>query len=189
VEGRYRLTRDCLSVIGHASRVWPRLVLTRSKLVMQDAELLASQPATWVGASIPTVDDETRRHFEPRAASIAERLDALTRLRAMGVKTFAVVQPLLPGSLEALADAFATAVTSVSIDVLRGEEQATGDFDDPRYRASRTDAWQQERRAELTALLIARGIPVWSGELPPELLPPAEAPAGDGPAISSRGWP
>jgi DNA repair photolyase len=170
-EGRYRLTRDCLTVIGKASRSWPRLVLTRSKLVMQDAELLASLPNTWVGASIPTISDETRRHFEPRAASIPERLESLARLRALGVKTFAVVQPLLPGSIEALADAFAAAVTSVSIDVLRGEEQASGDFDDPRYTESRTDAWQQERRAELTAALTARGIPVWSGELPPELLP------------------
>ena len=170
VEARYALTRACLVTIGAAAAVWPVLLLTRSKLVMRDAELLASLPAAWVGASIPTLDDETRRHFEPRAASIPERLEALTTLRKAGVRTFAVVQPLLPGSIEALADALAEAVASVSIDVLRGEEQAAADFDDPRYSAARDDAWQRARAQELVAALAARNIPVWPGELPPELL-------------------
>jgi DNA repair photolyase len=170
VEARYALTRACLVKIGAAAAVWPVLLLTRSKLVTRDAELLASLPAAWVGASIPTLDDETRRHFEPRAASIPERLEALATLRKAGARTFAVVQPLLPGSIEALADALAEAVSSVSIDVLRGEEQAAADFDDPRYSAARDDAWQRARAGELVAALAARGVPVWPGELPPELL-------------------
>jgi DNA repair photolyase len=170
VEARYALTRACLAAIGAAAATWPVLVLTRSKLVTRDTALFASLPAAWVGASIPTVDDATRRHFEPRAASIPERLAALATLRAAGVRTFAVVQPLLPGSIEALADALAGAVSSVSIDVLRGEEQAARDFDDPRYSAARDDGWQRARAAELVAALAARSIPVWPGELPPELV-------------------
>ena len=58
----------------------------------------------------------------------------------------------------------------MSIDVLRGEEQATSDFDDPLYAESRTHAWQRARADELMAALAARNIPVWPGELPPELL-------------------
>ncbi|MFS8071364.1 MAG: radical SAM protein, partial [Byssovorax sp.] len=170
VEARYALTRACLTTIGAAAAVWPVLLLTRSKLVTRDADLLASLPGAWVGASIPTLDDETRRHFEPRAASIPERFEALATLRKAGARTFAVVQPLLPGSIEALADALAAAVSSVSIDVLRGEEQSAADFDDPRYSAARTDAWQRARAEELVRALAARGIPVWPGELPPELL-------------------
>ncbi len=170
VEARYALTRACLTTIGAAEAVWPVLLLTRSKLVTRDADLLASLPGAWVGASIPTLDDETRRHFEPRAASIPERFEALATLRKAGARTFAVVQPLLPGSIEALADALAGAVSSVSIDVLRGEEQSAADFDDPRYSAARTDAWQRARAEELVRALAARGIPVWPGELPPELL-------------------
>jgi DNA repair photolyase len=170
VEARYAITRACLTTIGAAREVWPTLILTRSKLVTRDTDLLASLPAAWVGASIPSIDDETRRHFEPRAASIPERLEALATLRAAGARTFAVVQPLLPGSIEALADALARAVSSVSIDVLRGEEQAGADFDDPRYAEARTDAWQRVRAEELVAALAARGVPVWPGELPPELV-------------------
>jgi DNA repair photolyase len=170
VEARYALTRACLTAIGAAEATWPVLVLTRSKLVTRDADLLASLPGAWVGASIPTIDDEARRHFEPRAASIPERFEALATLRRAGARTFAVVQPLLPGSIEALADALAGAVSSVSIDVLRGEEQSAADFDDPRYSAARTDAWQRASAAELVAALTARGVPIWPGELPPELL-------------------
>ncbi len=170
VEARFAVTRACLETIAAADRVWPTLLLTRSKLVTRDTALLASLPSAWVGASIPSIDDETRLHFEPRAASIPERLASLATLRAAGVRTFAVVQPLLPGSIDELADALAEVVSSVSIDVLRGEEAASGDFDDPRYAESRTDAWQQARAAELVAALTARGVAVWPGELPPELL-------------------
>ena len=71
---------------------------------------------------------------------------------------------------DALADRLAEAVSSVSIDVLRGEELAGRDFDDPRYAVSRTDEWQRARVAELVSALASRGIPTWPGELPPELL-------------------
>src|ERR1051326_8509400 len=98
----------------------PVFVLTRSRLVERDADLLASLPGSWAGASIPTFDDAVRRHFEPRAASITDRFALLRALRAAGAKTFAVVQPMLPGAVDAFADALAEAVSSVSIDVLYG---------------------------------------------------------------------
>jgi DNA repair photolyase len=170
VEARYGVTRACLEAIRRAATPWPTLVLTRSKLVTRDADLFATLPRVWVGASIPTVDDGVRRHFEPRAASIPERIEALTALRAAGARTFAVVQPILPGPIEELATVLAAAVSSVTIDVLRGEELASVDFDDPRYTPARADGWQRARAAELAAALAARGVPVWAGELPPELL-------------------
>lgn len=169
VEARHGVTRACLEVIRDAARVWPTLLLTRAKLVTRDAELIASLPAGWAGCSIPTADDETRQHFEPRAASIPERLTALRVLRAAGARTFAVVQPFLLGSIEALADALAETVSSVSMDVLRGEEMASPDFDEPRYAASRSESWQRERAAELREALGKRGVGVWAGEFPPEL--------------------
>ena len=169
VESRYAITRSCLEVIARASAPWPTLVLTRSKLVTRDTDLFSSMPRVWVGASIPTADDDVRRHFEPRAASVMERITALRTLRAAGVPTFAVVQPILAGSIPELADLLASAVSSVTIDVLRGEENASGDFDDPRFRTSRSDTWQHERSKELAEAVVARGVAVWGGELPPEL--------------------
>lgn len=165
VESRYGVTRACLEAIGRAPRRVSVLVLTRAALVERDADLLGSMRAC-VGVSLPTVDDAVRRHFEPRAASVEERLGALRKLRAAGATTMAVVQPLLPGPVEALADAIATHCSSASIGVLEGVEGAGEDFADPRFSHSRDGAWQVEQATRLRDILLARGIAVWR-ELPP----------------------
>ncbi|MEM9193495.1 MAG: radical SAM protein [Myxococcota bacterium] len=169
IERRARLTRACLGSIAAADRPFPTLLLTRSTLILEDVELIASLPEAYVGVSLPTVDDDARQHFEPRAASIEDRLRVLQIMREHGVRTLAVVQPMLPGSVEAMADALAARVDSVSIDILRGEEGAASDFDLPLYRHARAKAWQLEHAKHLRAALEQRGVPVWHGELPPEL--------------------
>ena len=169
IERSAGVTRGCLDVIAAADRPWPTLLLTRSPLILADRERIAGLPRAWVGVSLPTVDEDVRRHFEPRAATIAERLTVLRSFRALGVKTLAVVQPLLAGPLDAHADALAECVDSVSIDVLRGVEGARPQFDDPRYLATASDEWQLARAHALADALSARGVPVWRGELPPEL--------------------
>lgn len=170
VERRHRLTRRCLGVLRDHGAEFPVLVLTRSALIADDLELIASLPAPHVGVSIPTLDDEVRKHFEPRAASIDDRLRILEAFGSRGVRTFAVVQPLLPGPIDALADALSRCVESVSIDVLRGVQGAGEAFAEPRYASSRDDAWQLASAETLAATLTARGVKVWNGELPPELV-------------------
>ncbi|MCA9707347.1 MAG: hypothetical protein KDK70_15950 [Myxococcales bacterium] len=172
VERRYRLTRACLDVLVEASPQPPVLVLTRMAALAEDLPRLSELSRVFVGVSLPTVDDAVRRHFEPRAASVAERLALLERVRAAGGHALAVVQPLLPGPHEALVDALAARADSVSIDVLRGEEGAGPLFDDPRYARARDDRWQLERAQRLAEDLRARGVAVWRGELPPELMEP-----------------
>jgi DNA repair photolyase len=169
VERRLRLTRACLDRL----REWPAavLVLTRSASVLDDVDRIAALRAPWVGVSLPTIDEEVRAHFEPRAASVRERLEVLRTMRSAGVRTFAVVQPLLPGDGRALADALAEVCDGVAIDVLRGEESATSLFDDPRWVGARTDAWQREHALALADELRARSVAVWRDELPPEVGP------------------
>lgn len=169
VERQAGVTRACLEVIAAADRAWPTMLLTRSPLIVRDRERIAGLARAWVGVSLPTVDDEVRRHFEPRAATVAERLAILRTFRALGVRTLAVVQPLLAGPLEAHADALAACADSVSIDVLRGVEGAGAQFEDPRHAATASDEWQLARAHALAEALQARGVPVWRGELPPEL--------------------
>jgi DNA repair photolyase len=169
VEARLRVTRACLERLRDARSAWPTLILTRARLIERDVDVLASIAVAYAGASIPTADDEVRRHFEPRAAAIAERLAALHALKAAGVRTFAVTQPVLPGSIEALADALAGAVSSARVDVLNGVEGAEAEFSDERYSFARGDAWQRERAIELREALLARGVSIWEGELPPDM--------------------
>jgi DNA repair photolyase len=167
VETRRRVTRACLETFRDAGWSGAVMVLTRSKLIERDVDLLAELPLPYAGISIPTADADVLRHFEPRAASVDERLAVLSQLRAAGVRTFAVVQPMLPGDTGALADALAERVASVSLDVLRGIEGAAREFSDERYAAATGDAWQRDRALALRDALVARGVAVWDSELPP----------------------
>ena len=162
LEARWDLTGRCLDVL--ARHACPTLLLTRSKLVLRDVERLQKIDAQ-VGVSLPTIDDAVRADFEPRAASVDERIAILATLKREGVRTFAVVQPMLPGSVNDLADALAEHAGSVSLDVLRGVENAGDDF--ARHPGTSDDAWQRERAAALRDALHRRGVPTWSGELPP----------------------
>ncbi len=164
VESRYELTGKCLDVL--ARHECTTLLLTRSTLVLRDLERLKALNA-WVGVSLPTADDEVRKQFEPRAASIDERVRILRTLKETGIRTFAVVQPMLPGPLDVLADLLVAHTQSVSLDILRGEEGAAGDFD--LYPQTRSDAWQTTRARDLQSRLHAANVPTWTGELPPEL--------------------
>ncbi len=162
IERRHRITRRCLCAIALASPGWTAFVLTRSAAAADDLETMSQAGRIALGVSLPTIDDEVRAHFEPRAASIAERLELLAHARRRGVPTFAVVQPMLPGSPDALADALAQHTSlGVSLDVLRGEEQAGPLFDPPAYAAARATAWQAERVEDLRSRLQARGTPIW----------------------------
>lgn len=168
LETRVRLTRRCLEVLAEVPAFTP-LVLTRSVLVRDDLERIAAVPGAHLGVSLPTLDEAALAHFEPRAASGAERLEILKAFAAAGVTTFAVVQPLLPGSVEALADALAACVTSVHLGVLHGEETAGADFSDVRFSMSREADWQRARARELADALRMRGVRLWDSELPPTL--------------------
>ncbi|PRP93050.1 Radical SAM superfamily protein [Enhygromyxa salina] len=169
VEKRFELTRGCLEVIARADDPPPTLIMTRSTMILRDLELLRSIPHAWVGASIPTLDDSVRKHFEPRAASVPERLDMLRQFKRAGVQRCVVVQPMLPGDPIALADALADVVESVSIGVLRGEMGAEQDFADPRFAHARGEDWQRREAFALRDALEERGVSVWVSELPPPI--------------------
>jgi DNA repair photolyase len=51
-----------------------------------------------VGLTITTVDDNIRKLFEPSAPSIMERLRTLDELHRSGIKTYAMIAPILPGA-------------------------------------------------------------------------------------------
>ncbi|WAS91069.1 radical SAM protein [Nannocystis punicea] len=169
IERRHELTRRMLLALRDAQWTAGVLLLTRSALIERDLDVLPAIANAWAGISIPTIDDAARRHFEPRAAAIADRLAALRACRAAGLRTFAIVQPLLPGPVAPLADALAEHAGSVRVDVLHGVEGATQEFADARWAAAANGDWQRSQAAALTAALRERGVPLWAGELPPEL--------------------
>ena len=113
LEARYELSRRCLEILGQEG--WPVTVQTRSPLVLRDLEILKKARDFEVGFTVTTGDDDMRRLFEPNAPLIKDRLDALEGLHRAGVRTFAMVAPMLPGA-EGLAEALAGRVDYVMVD-------------------------------------------------------------------------
>jgi len=113
LEKKYELTRRCLEILAEFD--WPVTIQTKSPLVLRDIDLIRKFSEIEVGFSIGTGDDVVRRIFEPRTAPIGERIEALARLHRAGIKTFAMIAPLLPGA-EGLPQKLSGKVDSVLID-------------------------------------------------------------------------
>lgn len=113
LEAKYQLTRQCLVIL--AQNNWPVVVQTRSPLVLRDLDILKQGKNFEVGFSISTVDDGVRKLFEPNAPPIKERVRALAELHQAGIRTFAMIAPILPGA-EGLAEVLAGKVDSVIMD-------------------------------------------------------------------------
>ena len=94
VEKKYELTKRCLEILQRNN--WPVTIQTKSPLVLRDLELLKKFQKIEVGFTITTGDEEIRKIFEPRTASINERIEALEKLHQDGIKTFVMIAPLLP---------------------------------------------------------------------------------------------
>jgi DNA repair photolyase len=94
LEKKYELTKRCLEILLRHG--WPVTVQTKSPLVMRDVELLRKFANAEVGFTIATADEDVKRIFEPNSPSIRERIEALERLHSVGVRTFAMIAPLLP---------------------------------------------------------------------------------------------
>lgn len=113
LEGKYRLTRQCLEIL--VCNHWPIAVQTRSPLVLRDIDILKQGKDVEVGFSITTTDDNIRKLFEPNAPPIAARIKALDDLHQAGIRTYAMIAPILPG-VENLAETLAGKVDYVILD-------------------------------------------------------------------------
>lgn len=113
LESKYELTRKCLEILVEYG--WPITVQTKSPLVLRDIDLLRRSDKIEVGLSVTSADDGIRTLFEPGAPSIRERIAALEELHLAGVRTYAMIAPMLPGTDE-LADQLTGKVDYVLID-------------------------------------------------------------------------
>ena len=97
-EGRYRLTRACLSALADARN--PVSLITRGPLIVRDLDVLtqlARRAELSVTFSVPTLDDRIWRYTEPHTAPPRQRLRAMSRLVNVGIRAGIGVAPILPG--------------------------------------------------------------------------------------------
>jgi DNA repair photolyase len=96
LEARYKLSRQCLEIL--VENGWPVTVQTRSPLVVRDLDILRQGKDLEAGLSITTADDGIRKLFEPAASPIQARIEALGALHRAGIRTYAMIAPILPGA-------------------------------------------------------------------------------------------
>lgn len=155
LERQYRLTRQCLEIL--VENQWPICVQTRSPLVLRDLDVLRLGSRLEVGFTITTGDDEIRRLFEPRASSVQERLESLAVLHEAGIKTFAMIAPILPGA-EKLPELLAGKVGHVLVDRLN-YDYGNWVYKQHELEYARTDAYFESVARELAADCARLGIP------------------------------
>jgi DNA repair photolyase len=113
LEAKYRLTRQCLEIL--AQNDWPVTVQTRSSLVLRDIDILQPGRQFEVGLSVTTAADRIRKLFEPLAPAIPARLHALEALHQAGIRTYAMIAPMLPGA-EGLPELLRGKIDTVRLD-------------------------------------------------------------------------
>lgn len=157
LEKKYALTRRCLQILK--AHNWPVVIQTRSSLVTRDLDIIKDAKDFVVGFSVTTADDKIRELFEPNASSINERISALDKIHREGVRTYAMIAPILPGA-EALPDLLAGKVDYVLIDRMNYH------YADRLYREydmedKRSEEFFQQMEQELTLKFEKLNIPCY----------------------------
>lgn len=94
IESEYRQTRQVLELL--LKNGFSASILTKSDLVLRDLDLLRDMGNASVSFSLAFNDNPTRRLFEADTMTNERRIDALCQLRKAGIKTGALLCPVIP---------------------------------------------------------------------------------------------
>ncbi|MGP8079779.1 MAG: radical SAM protein [Dehalococcoidales bacterium] len=154
LEAKYQLTRQCLAIL--AQHDWPVVVQTRSPLVLRDIDIIKDTKNFEVGFSITTADDSIRQLFEPHAPAIWDRIAALDKLHRAGIRTYAMIAPMLPGT-DGLIELLQGKVDYILVDRMN-YNNAVGIYRQNQLEDKLTDEYFRRTSEELAAECTAAGI-------------------------------
>lgn len=122
-EKRYQLSRNCLQILVDAG--YDVVILTKSRLVTRDFDILEGHDNCDVGCTLTTMDEQLRFRIEPGASSTRDRILALEEACSRGINAWTFLGPFMPGlsdtdeALESLIKAIAPLpLTSILADKL-----------------------------------------------------------------------
>jgi len=93
-EAEYRQTRQVLELF--LKKGFSASILTKSGLVVRDIDILKEMDDASVSASVAFNDNQTRELFEANTMATENRIEALRQLKEAGVRTGALVCPVIP---------------------------------------------------------------------------------------------
>lgn len=99
-EAEYRQTRKVLELF--LQKGFSASILTKSDLVVRDIDILTKMNDAAVSVSVAFNDNRTRRLFEANTMDTEKRIEALRQLKEAGVKTGALVCPVIPYITDAI---------------------------------------------------------------------------------------
>lgn len=95
-EKKYQLARQILQCLNKYAYPGLISILTKSQLILQDLDVIASLSQKEVGITITSTEDKIGRFMEVHAPSASHRLLTLKALNEANVPTYAFIGPLLP---------------------------------------------------------------------------------------------
>jgi len=93
-EAQYRQTRQVLELL--VKNGFSASILTKSDLVLRDMDLLQKMDTSSASFSVAFNDNRTRRLFEAKTMDNEQRIQALHQLKNAGVRTGALLCPVIP---------------------------------------------------------------------------------------------
>jgi len=155
LEKEYELTKTCLEIL--LKHGWPVTVQTKSPLVLRDVESLRKFDKIEVGFTIATADENIRKIFEPNSPPVEQRIETLGKLHSAGVKTFAMIAPLLPKT-QSLATQLSGKVNYVLIDKMN-YNYADRTYKKHRLEYAMTNNFFTQKKIELANAFEKENIP------------------------------
>ena len=99
-EAEYEQTRTALKVLRDNG--FSAGILTKSDLVLRDLDILAAMEDGSVSVSVAFKDEDVRRLFEENTVETRNRIEALRKIKQAGVRTGALLCPIIPYITEVL---------------------------------------------------------------------------------------
>lgn len=159
-------TRKVLELL--AQQGFSASILTKSDLVLRDLDLLKSMPDANVSISVAFNNENVRQWFEANTKATAARISALQKIKAAGIKTTALICPVIPhiSEVKSLIDALAETTDKIWIYGLSIENKS-----DPSWQNVNNILKEHfpELEEEIEATVFSRKHAYWN-ELRQELL-------------------
>lgn len=93
-ELKYNKTRKVLEKLQNSKHNIE--ILTKSKYIEKDIDIIKNIENIRVGISLCTLDDEFRKGIEPNASSVNERIETLKLLKDNNISTYLFISPIFP---------------------------------------------------------------------------------------------
>jgi len=160
----YNIGRKCLEAIL-AEPGWTIRILTKNAAVEKDFDLIANyRDRVTVGLSVTAAPEKTAviSAIEPGASPVTERLRVLQQAHAMGLRTYAMLCPLMPGIADGTDQIEALVKTAVEY----GSEEIFAEPVNPRGRGlilTQQALEQAGYHAEAAQIKAIRSRTRWSG--------------------------